>query len=160
MKKIYTYTLAFIKYQDKVLMLNRIKTPWQGLWNGLGGKIEKGETPKASMIRELKEEMGVTFFEHEVIDKGVLTWNQFDAKGQGIHLFVVELNKPLTHSFPIKTDEGILDMKPYKWIIDETNLGVAPNIPYFLPYLFEHHRHHFHCVFEQDRLKKVEVIPL
>ena len=156
----YTYTLAFIKYQQDILMLNRIKPPWLGLWNGLGGKIQANESPMASIIRELEEEMGITFSPLDIMDKGVLTWNDFEANGQGIHMFVIELKKPLSQTFPRMTDEGILDLKSFEWIMDEMNYGVAPNIPYFLPVLFESGRHHIHCIFENDTLKEVEISPL
>jgi mutator protein MutT len=32
----------------------------EGLWNGAGGKLEKGETPEQAMIRETQEEIGIT----------------------------------------------------------------------------------------------------
>jgi 8-oxo-dGTP diphosphatase len=37
-------------------MLNREKSPLLGLWNGVGGKIEQGETAKVSVLREIEEE--------------------------------------------------------------------------------------------------------
>ena len=157
MNELYTYTLAFVMYNNHILMLNRHKAPWLGLWNGLGGKLINGETPKASIQRELHEEMGVFFDEHEIIDKGYLTWNTFEAHGQGIHLFVVELHEPLQMKFPKMTDEGILDMKTYDWIIDERNYGVAPNIKFFLEALLKKGRIHVHCVFEEDTLKHVDI---
>ncbi len=157
MNEIYTYTLAFVVYQSNILMLNRHKSPWLGLWNGLGGKIIKGETPKASIQRELHEEMGVFFDDEAIIDKGYLTWNTFEAHGQGIHLFVVHIDKPLQISFPKQTDEGILDMKSYDWVMDKSNYGVAPNIKFFLEALLKKGRIHAHCVFEDDMLKQVDL---
>ncbi len=39
------------------ILLGRKKVRWgAGKLNGFGGKIEKGETPKETTIRELKEE--------------------------------------------------------------------------------------------------------
>ena len=40
----YKYTLGFIIKNNEVLLLNRNKSPWMGAWNGVGGKIETGET--------------------------------------------------------------------------------------------------------------------
>lgn len=43
-----------------VAMVRKNKPEWQrGLLNGIGGKIEEGETPLAAMHREFKEEAGV-----------------------------------------------------------------------------------------------------
>ena len=53
------YTICFIKYGDEILMLNREKSPNMGLWNGVGGKIEEGETHLQSVIREAYEETGI-----------------------------------------------------------------------------------------------------
>lgn len=36
----YKQTLCFIRKSDELLMLNREFEPAQGLWNGVGGKIE------------------------------------------------------------------------------------------------------------------------
>ncbi|EJR63232.1 hypothetical protein IIO_02329 [Bacillus cereus VD115] len=52
----YKHTLCFIKRYEKILMLNREYAPVKGLWNEGGWKIEPGETPLASAIREIKEE--------------------------------------------------------------------------------------------------------
>ncbi|USK57773.1 NUDIX domain-containing protein (plasmid) [Cytobacillus solani] len=40
-------------------MLNREKPPIMGVWNGVGGKIEKGETSDEGALREVFEETGI-----------------------------------------------------------------------------------------------------
>ncbi|WP_396128043.1 NUDIX domain-containing protein [Exiguobacterium mexicanum] len=51
----YRYTLCLLKSGQDVLLLNRKKPPAMGLWNGVGGKIELGETVEASVCREVFE---------------------------------------------------------------------------------------------------------
>lgn len=44
-----------------VYLLKKNKPEWQrGLWNGIGGKIEKDETPLEAICREVFEESGYT----------------------------------------------------------------------------------------------------
>jgi len=50
------YTICFCLRDDLVLMLYRSNPPTAGLWDGLGGKIETGETPLSSIQREVIEE--------------------------------------------------------------------------------------------------------
>ncbi len=47
------YTICFCLHDDQVLMLYRSNPPNAGLWNGLGGKIETGETPLSNIHREV-----------------------------------------------------------------------------------------------------------
>lgn len=42
---------------DKILLHYKKRGHGAGKWNGLGGKIENGENPENSAIREAKEEM-------------------------------------------------------------------------------------------------------
>ena len=153
----YTYNLGFIKYQNQILMINRKKKPWLGCWNGLGGKLQKDEDPIASLKRELNEETGLIIHDDEIKDCGYLTWNSFDANGQGLYLYLIELKHPFELKGPLLTDEGILDWKEIDWIIDPANLGVAHNIRHFLPIMLsDETRYHYHCTFESDRLVLVE----
>ncbi|WP_433596302.1 NUDIX domain-containing protein [Lysinibacillus xylanilyticus] len=55
----YKYTVCFVKNENNILMLNREKSPIMGVWNGVGGKIEKGETPDEGALREVFEETGI-----------------------------------------------------------------------------------------------------
>lgn len=150
----YTYTLGFIKKENQILMINRKKKPWMGCWNGLGGKLFFNEEPLESLIREIREETGLIITQHQIKDCGYLTWNTFDANGQGLYLYLIEVDDDLIT--PILTDEGILDWKEDTWLLDPSNLGVAHNIRYFLPTMLRSNdRYHYHCTFENERLISV-----
>ena len=51
---------ALVDVDGRVLVARRPEgKPLAGLWEFPGGKVERGETPEASLIRELKEELGI-----------------------------------------------------------------------------------------------------
>jgi 8-oxo-dGTP diphosphatase len=51
---------ALIDRDGRVLVQQRPPDlPMAGLWEFPGGKIEKGETPEAALVRELREELGI-----------------------------------------------------------------------------------------------------
>lgn len=152
----YKYTLGFIKRKDEILMVNRYKKPWKGAWNGVGGKIEGNETPLECIIREVQEETGISINHQQIKDQGVLTWNTFDAMGNGLHIFLITVADDYIYPTPRAVDEGILDWKKIDWICDFDTIGMAHNIPYFLPdVLGSEMRYHFHCTFEGKTLKSV-----
>ncbi|HEM1662636.1 TPA: NUDIX domain-containing protein, partial [Listeria monocytogenes] len=70
----YKYTLCFIQRADEILLLNRQKSPWMGSWNGVGGKIEQGETLLESVQREITEETGISSNDYEIRDIGEMKW--------------------------------------------------------------------------------------
>mgnify|MGYP003394468042 CR=1 FL=1 len=56
------YTVGFIFNADlsRVALETKTHPEWQkDKQNGIGGKIEEGETPLACMVREAKEEVGI-----------------------------------------------------------------------------------------------------
>lgn len=153
------YTICFIKQGNKILLLNREKPDWMGMWNGVGGKIEAGETPIENIKREIYEETGIEI--EKVEDKGIVTWTVDGVKTGGMHLYLVELPMTVLYETPRKTDEGILDWKEIDWILHPDNIGVAHNIPYFLPIMLrEDSCYEHHCVFENGRLVEVSSNPL
>ena len=58
--KNYVVILLFSKDTEKLLLVKRNKKTYPNMWNGIGGKIEVGETPIEAAIRECKEETGLT----------------------------------------------------------------------------------------------------
>lgn len=56
----YNLVLVLNKEEDHVLMCYRVKEPYKGLYNLLGGKVEDDETDLASAYRELQEESAIT----------------------------------------------------------------------------------------------------
>jgi len=55
---------ALIDVDGRVLLAQRpAGKPMAGLWEFPGGKVEQGERPEDSLIRELKEELGIVVWE-------------------------------------------------------------------------------------------------
>ena len=123
-------TLCYLKADGKTLMIHRIKKEddmHQGKWNGLGGKLDPGETPEECAIREVFEESGLTIV--DPILKGILTFPKF-AKEEDWYAFVF-----LAHKYRgqlIESSEGVL-----KWIADEhlLSLDLWAGDLIFLPWL-------------------------
>lgn len=56
-------TLCYIEKDDKYLMLHRVKKQKdvnKDKWIGIGGHFETGESPEECLLREVKEETGLT----------------------------------------------------------------------------------------------------
>lgn len=57
----YVIGFLFAPRWERVVLIEKRKPAWQaGLLNGVGGKIEPGETPEEAIARECAEECGVT----------------------------------------------------------------------------------------------------
>ncbi len=52
-------TLCFLVKDDKVLLAMKKRGFGAGKWNGVGGKVETGESVLEAMVREAEEEIGV-----------------------------------------------------------------------------------------------------
>ncbi|WP_149427316.1 MULTISPECIES: 8-oxo-dGTP diphosphatase [Exiguobacterium] len=122
------YTLCLIRHADHFLLVNRQKRPAMGMWNGVGGKIEPGETPEAAVIRETFEETGITLT--SVTSKGIVRLHGEETSGMYLYLADLE-DRPFPT--PVMTVEGILDWKSLDWILGDDNMGVISNLRHYLP---------------------------
>lgn len=55
----YNCIVVFNKSVDKILFCKRMKRPYKGLYNFVGGKVEENETSTEAAYRELYEESGI-----------------------------------------------------------------------------------------------------
>ncbi|MFB5089396.1 8-oxo-dGTP diphosphatase [Psychrobacillus sp. PGGUH221] len=131
----FKYNVCFLKSNDRILMLNREKPPIMGVWNGVGGKYEAGETADEGAIREVFEETGIKVTEY--YSKGLITWDKNDGGKDGLHVYLFEVDETLGNESIQKTREGILDWKQIDWIINPNNLGIAKMVLQYLPVLLE-----------------------
>ena len=133
-------TLCYLKRDGKTLMVHRTKKAndiHMGKWNGLGGKLEAGETPEECAIREIQEESGLRVT--EPILKGILTFPGF-ANDEG------DL---------IDSPEGTL-----KWIHDDDllDLSLWEGDRIFLPWLEQSHFFSGKFVYVDGQLSEHEVV--
>jgi mutator protein MutT len=53
-------TLLFLRKDDQILLAMKKRGFGAGRWNGVGGKLDEGETIEHALVRECQEEIGVT----------------------------------------------------------------------------------------------------
>jgi 8-oxo-dGTP diphosphatase len=122
-------TLCYVKHNLHTLMIHRVKKAndiHEGKWNGLGGKLEPGESPEQCVIREVCEESGLEIRHPRY--HGLLIFADFKQDDWYVWVFTAdEFSGELTES-----TEGHLH-----WIPDEeiTALPLWPSDLIFLPWL-------------------------
>lgn len=127
MIKKYVVGFMFAPNGRDVVLIQKNRPEWQkDKLNGVGGKIEPGETPEAAMVREFYEETGVMFSD----------WTKFatlrasaenDPTGieSEIHFFRATSN--LANDIETLTDEAVY-LVPVNTIMPK-----VPNLAYLLP---------------------------
>jgi 8-oxo-dGTP diphosphatase len=147
------YTLCFLTRGDTVLMLHRQKPPNLGLWNGVGGRLEPGETARVCMLREIREETGYVLPDARFA--GILTWEGFEVADGGLYIFTAEAPP----GEPGPCPEGPLEWKPRPWVFSSPE--VVSNIPIFAPYVLDGALPQtYHFIYFQDQLMHWEFRPL
>lgn len=130
-------TLCFVTYGDDLLLMKRAahKRVFPNHFNGVGGHIERDESPQAGAIREIKEETGldvaqVRYHGSTHIDAGQAT---------GIMLFIFTAKS--TNRNLIPCDEGELHWLPLQDVLQDV-ASVDPkrlyveDLPIILPLVF------------------------
>ena len=143
-------TLCYVidRMKKSTLMLHRVKKEndvHEGKWNGLGGKLEIGETPEDCVIREVKEESGLTIINPKL--HGFITFPLFDGVDDWyVFVFTAEnFSGEL-----IDSAEGILEWIPNEGV---TSLNLWDGDAIFLNWLKEDKFFSAKFVYEKGKLK-------
>ncbi len=89
MKK-YNVILVFNEKEDKILMCKRVKEPYKGKFNLVGGKVEQDEDELHAAYRELKEETGIT--DNDINLTNIMNF-QYNFSDMELEVYTGKLNK-------------------------------------------------------------------
>lgn len=145
-------TLCYLRKNGQTLMLyrNRKKNDIHfGKYNGLGGKMDAGESPEECVIREVKEESGLIL--KKPLFQGILFFPNYH-EGEDWLVFAYtgyEFSGELKES-----EEGEL-----VWVDDEKilNLNLWEGDKIFLPWVLENRLFSAKFVYEDKKLKDYKV---
>jgi 8-oxo-dGTP diphosphatase len=110
-------SLCYIEKDGKYLMLHRIKKKNDinhDKWIGIGGKFEDKESPEDCVLRETKEETGLTLTKYKY--RGIVTFISDIYETEYMHLFTAS---GFTGNIS-ECDEGVLEWIDKKVLYDLT----------------------------------------
>lgn len=84
-------TLCYILKDNQVLMLHRVKKENdinRDKWIGIGGKFEENESPDECILRETREETGLTLTSWQC--RGIITFLNDSSEGEYMYLFTAD----------------------------------------------------------------------
>ena len=108
-------TLCYIRQDGEYLMLHRIKKENDlnhDKWIGIGGKFEDKESPEDCLLREAKEETGLTLTDYRY--RGIVTFVSDKWPTEYMHLFTAD-----GWTGTVKEcDEGVLEWIPKEMLLE------------------------------------------
>lgn len=111
-------TLCYIEQDGCYLMMHRIRKandPNHDKWIGVGGKFEDGESPEECLLREVREETGLTLTRYQF--RGIVTFVSDQWETEYMHLFTAD-----AYEGELRSDEreGVLEWIP---------ISLVPELP-------------------------------
>lgn len=140
MQKIIPAVLLYAFFENQVLMIHRNQKKndfHEGKWNGLGGKLDLGETAIQCAAREFEEESGAKTSIEQWTWAGVLTFPNFKPhKKEDWHVSVyrTELTQEQVNQIVTTNKEGTLHWMPVSEILT-LNLWEGDRI--FIPHVLK-----------------------
>jgi 8-oxo-dGTP diphosphatase len=138
-------TLAYVMSPDgrQVLLVHRNRRSDDahfGKYNGLGGKLERGEDIVSGMRREIREEAGLEC--DSLALRGTISWPGFGRQGEDWFGFIFRVDG--WRGVPKKDNpEGTLEWVDRDRVLD---LPLWEGDRYFLPLVFEKTSQQFHGI--------------
>jgi mutator protein MutT len=117
-------SLLLLIKKNKYLMVKRSfeEENYAGYWGVPGGKIEKGETPKEGLKREINEEIGLS-----INDLTFLGEYEFNSK-----IFVFFREDPKFDETSISLNEEHTDYKFFSYSEIQNNKNIIPSMKNFV----------------------------
>ncbi len=135
------YVVGFLFDNDhRVLLIKKKRPAWQiGKLNGVGGKIEEGETPSDAIRREFLEETG----------SDIYVWRYFcRIRFPGGAVFFFRSNQVPSVKPMSKTDEKLRWVK----IARIKNYDIIPNVAWLIPMAMSFVRGERCCIFDIEEM--------
>lgn len=145
-------TLGYILSPDrkKTLLVHRNKRDDDqhlGKYNGLGGKMEPNEDIFQCLVREIREEAGITCV--ETVLRGTINWTGFGPHGENWFGFIYRVDR--FEGVPRSSnDEGDLDWVAVDRLLE---LPMWEGDKYFLPLVFDDDPRIFHGYMPYDNAR-------
>jgi 8-oxo-dGTP diphosphatase len=142
-------TLMFIVKDGQVLLIEKKRGLGAGKINGPGGKIDPGETPLQSVIRETQEELVITPIGSRKL--GELWFSMSDSPDILCHVYRADDH----HGTPTETDEAVpqwtpLDAIPYPRMWEDDR--------HWLPLLLKEETFVGRFVFEGESMRWMDMV--
>ena len=109
-------TLCYIEKDDKYLMLHRVSKKNdinKDKWIGVGGHLEKDESPEECLLREVKEETGLILTSYKY--RGTITFVSGDGCTEYMALYTAD---GFIGEVPGECDEGVFEWVPKEDVIN------------------------------------------
>ena len=116
-------TLCYIEKDGKYLMLHRVRKENdenRDKWIGIGGKFEAGESPEDCVLREAREETGLTLLDYRY--RGIVTFVS-DSWCEYMHLFTADAYEGTmkecdegTLEWVLPDDTTVISNASYEWV--------------------------------------------
>ena len=119
-------TLAYLLTEDSICLAEKKRGLGAGNWNGLGGKVEEGETIEEATVREVAEESGAKVQETDLKKVSIIEFFFADSLHLEVHAFFIRTWEGTPH----ETDE----MKPAWFPLNKIPFELMwADDPYWLP---------------------------